>query len=113
MDLAIHGPEALVGPTGTKSGVSSNSSNIQNQQLKPNHYTSGEESTYIFSAWVHKQRPCMPMATRTTEEKIRTSYRLKLSLDVKIKKKKNILCTLFRPGVQCPIIGKRILKILR
>jgi hypothetical protein len=59
----------------------------------------------IFSAGVHKQRPCMPMATRTTEGKIRTSYRPQLSPDGKIKKW-YILCTLFRRGVQYPEIGQ-------
>ena len=104
MDLVVREPAYLGGATGTRAGVSSNSSNIKNQQPKPNHYSGGKESTYRFSAGVHKQRPCMPMATRTTKGKIRTSYRPQLSPDGKIKKW-YILCTLFRRGVQCPEIG--------
>ncbi len=82
--LVVLEPEALGGPTGTWPRVSSNPSNIKYQQPKPNHCSGGKESTYIFSAWVHKQRPCMPMAPRTIEGKIRTSYRPQLSHDEKI-----------------------------
>ena len=104
MDLVVPEPEALGGPTGTWLGVGSNPSNIKYQQPKPNHFRGGKESTFRFSTGVHTQRPCMPMATRTTEGKIRTSYRPRLSPDRKIKKW-YILCTLFRRGVQCPEMG--------
>jgi len=69
MDLAVPEPEALGGPTGTWPRVGSNLSNIKYQQPKPYHYSGGEESTFRFSAGMHKQRPCMPMASRTIEEK--------------------------------------------
>ena len=48
----------------------------------------------------------MPMATRTTEGKIRNSYHPKLSPDGKIKQL-YILCLLFRRGVQYTEIGKK------
>jgi hypothetical protein len=64
--------------------------NIKYQQPKPNYFSGGKESTFRFSEGVHKQRPCMPMAARTTKEKIRTSlssYRPQLSPDGKKEKK--------------------------
>jgi hypothetical protein len=54
MDLDVHEPEALGRPTGTGPGVGSNPCNIKHQQPKPNHYNGRNESTYIFSARVHK-----------------------------------------------------------
>jgi hypothetical protein len=70
MDPAVPEPEALGGPTGTPPRVGSNPSNIKYKQPIPNHFSGGKESTFRFSAGVHKQRPCMPVATRTTEGKI-------------------------------------------
>ncbi len=54
MDMVIPEPEALDAPTGSWPRISSNPSNIQYQQPKTNHYSGGDEYTYIFSAWVHK-----------------------------------------------------------
>jgi hypothetical protein len=73
-------------PEITRTGVCSNSSHIKHQHPKPNHASGGEEESYKFSTRVHKQRSYMPMAARTTEEKIRTSYRPKLTLGEKAKK---------------------------
>jgi hypothetical protein len=69
MGLDVPEPEALGGPTGAWPRVGSNPSIIKYQQPNPNQCSGGEGSTYIFSAGVHKQRPCMPMATRTTKGK--------------------------------------------
>ncbi len=74
MGLVVLEPKALGAPEGTWPRIRSNPFIIKNQHFKPNHCSGGKESTYIFSAGVHKQRKCMSMATRTTEEKIRTSY---------------------------------------
>ena len=78
MDLVVPELKALGGPKGTWPRVGSNTSNIKYQHPKPNHCSDGRESTYSFSEGLHKQRPCMPMATRTTKIKIRTSYRPRL-----------------------------------
>ena len=87
MNPVVPEPKALGGPTGTWLGVGSNPSNIKSQQPKPNHFSGGKESTlFKFSAGVHKQRPSMPMTSRTTEGKIRTSHRPQLSPNGKIKK---------------------------
>ena len=69
MGPVVPEPKALGGHTGTWPGVGSNPSNIKYQQPKPNHFSDGKESTFRFSAGVHKQRTCMPMASRTTEVK--------------------------------------------
>ena len=73
MDLAVREPKALGGSTGTWPGVGTNPSNIKYHHPKAYQCSDGKESTYIFSEGMHKQRSCMPMAARTTEEKIRTS----------------------------------------
>ena len=62
-------------PEITRTGACSNSSPIKHQHPKLNHTSGEEEESYRFSAGVHKQRSYMPMAARTTEGKIRTSYR--------------------------------------
>jgi hypothetical protein len=74
--------EALGVPnTGPWPKVDSTLSNIKLQHLKPNHCSGGEESTFRFSAGIHKHRKRMPMATRTTKGKMRTSHRPKLAPD--------------------------------
>jgi hypothetical protein len=103
MDLeaaSLDVPEPVAGaPEITRTGVCSNSSPIKHQHPKPNHASGGEVESYRFSAWVHKQRVYMPMAARTIEGKIRTSYRPKSTLDGKITKMV-FLCTLFPQGAQ-------------
>jgi hypothetical protein len=81
-------------PEITRTGVCSNSSLIKHQHPKPNHTSGGEEESYRFSARVHKQRSYMPMAARTTEGKIRTSYRPKLTLDGKTTKMVHFVYTI-------------------
>jgi hypothetical protein len=76
MGQVVLEPKALGEPTGIWPRVGSNPSNVKYQHPKPNHFSVGEESTYIFSAGVYKQRTCMQMATYTTKEKLRTSYRI-------------------------------------
>jgi hypothetical protein len=77
-------PEA---PEITRTRVCSNSSPIKHQKhLKPNHASGGEKESYKFSAGVHKQSLRMPMVARTTEGRIRTSYRPRLSPDGTITK---------------------------
>ena len=104
MDLVVPDPEALGGPTGTWPRVCSNLSNIKYHQPKPNHCSDGKESTYIFSAGVHKQRPCMPMTTCTTGGK--DVHRTVPNYPLMRGKKWYILCTLFRRGVQWPEVGQ-------
>jgi hypothetical protein len=72
-------------PEIARTGVCSKSSPIKHQHPKTNHDSGEEEESYKFFAGVHKQRLCMPMATRTTR-KIRNSYRPKLSLNGEITK---------------------------
>ena len=81
-------------PEISRTGVCSNSSRIKHQHPKPNHASCGKEESYRFSAGVHKQRFCMQMAARTTEGKIRTSYRPELSLDGKIIKMVHFVYTI-------------------
>ena len=64
MDLVVPELEGLCGPTGSWHEEGSNPSNIKYQQPKSNHFSGGKESTYRFSAGMHKQRPCMPMVAR-------------------------------------------------
>ncbi len=66
----------------------------KNQHPKPNHARGGEEESYRFSAGVHKQSLCMPMAARITEGKIRTSYRPRLSPDGRVTKVVNFVYTI-------------------
>ena len=86
MGLAAPELDALGQPfnAGFYPEVSSNPSTIKHQHPKPNHESGGEEISYIFSAWVHKQRTRMPMAACTIEGKICTSYRPRLSPDGEI-----------------------------
>ncbi len=96
MGLVVLEHDALGHPfnDGFYPGVSSNPSTIKHQHPKPNHESGGEEISCIFSAWVHKQRTCMPMASCTTEGKIRTSYRPRLSPDGKITKMVHFVYTI-------------------
>ena len=71
-------------PEITRTGVCSNPSPIKHQHPKPNHAGGGEEESYRFTAGMQKQSSRMPMAARTTEGKLRTSYRPKLSPDGKM-----------------------------
>jgi len=112
MGLVVPKPESLGGPTGTLTEVCSNPSIIKYKQSKPYHFRDGEESTYIFSIGVHKQRPCMPMAPRTTKEKIRTSYRPQLSPYGKITKMLHFCVHYFVKAYNAPKNDK-ILKIMR
>jgi len=73
-------------PEITRTGVCSNSSPIKHHHPKLNRDSGGEEEWYRFSAGVHKQRLCMPMAARTIKGKMRTSYRPRLSPDGKLTK---------------------------
>ena len=83
--LVVHEPVPGA-PEITRTVVCSNSSPIKHRHPKPNHASGGEEESYRFSAGVHKQHSYMPMAARTTEGKMRTSYRPKLTLDGKTTK---------------------------
>ena len=71
-------------PEITRTGVCSNPSPIKHQHPKPNHAGGGEEESYRFTAGMQKQSSRMPMAARTTEGKLRTSYRPKVSPDGKV-----------------------------
>jgi hypothetical protein len=73
-------------PEINRTGVCSNSSPIKHQHPKPNHAGGGEEESYRFAAGMQNQSSRMPMAARTTEGKLRTSYRPKLSPDGKMTK---------------------------
>ena len=88
MDLAFPEPDSLWQPfnAGFYPRGSSNPSTIKHHHPIPNCENGGEEISYRFSARVHKQRTRMPMAACTTEGKIRTSYRPRLSPDGKITK---------------------------
>ncbi len=79
-------------PEITRTGVCSNSSPIKHQHPKPNHAGGGEEESYRLTAGMQKQSSRMPMAARTTEGKLRTSYRPRLSPDGKITRMYGTIC---------------------
>jgi hypothetical protein len=96
MGLVVPDHDALGHPLseGFYPGVGSNPSTIKHQHPKTNRESGGEEISYRFSAGVHKQRTRMPMAACTTEGKIRTSYRPRLSPDGKITKMVHFVYTI-------------------
>jgi hypothetical protein len=72
-------------PEITRTGVCSNSFPVKHyQHPKPNYARGGEEESNKFSAGVHNQSLCMPMAARITEGKICSSYRPRLYPEIEV-----------------------------